>query len=79
MLIKFWVKLGVILHQNIILTKIKATMKKFILSLCFAAFLGGGLVSCTDEAAEVTPSHKGIVSPVSDTDDPLTKGKRPKP
>ena len=32
-------------------------MKRFFLSLCFVAFLGAGLVSCSDEAAEFTPSH----------------------
>ena len=31
-------------------------MKRFILSICFIAFLSAGLVSCNDEAAEVTPN-----------------------
>jgi hypothetical protein len=30
-------------------------MKRFFLSLCFVTFLSAGLVSCADEAAEVTP------------------------
>lgn len=30
-------------------------MKRFFLSVCFATFLGAGLVSCNDEAAEITP------------------------
>lgn len=30
-------------------------MKRFFLSLCFVAFLSAGLVSCNDEAAEITP------------------------
>lgn len=30
-------------------------MKRFLLSLCFVAFLSAGLVACNDEAAEVTP------------------------
>lgn len=33
-------------------------MKKIFLSLCFAAFLSAGLVSCSDEAAEVAPSFE---------------------
>ena len=32
-------------------------MKKIFLSLCFAAFLGAGLTSCADEAAEITPNN----------------------
>lgn len=33
-------------------------MKKIFLSLCFVAFLSAGLVSCTDEAAEITPQNE---------------------
>lgn len=46
-------------------------MKKILLSLCFAAFLSAGLVSCTDEAAEVTPSfnEQSINSQMYLTDD----------
>ena len=55
-------------------------MKKFILSLCLAAFLGGGLVSCTDDAAEIVPKHKSILTPQADGgDDPTSKGSDPKP
>jgi hypothetical protein len=33
-------------------------MKRFFLSLCFAAFLTSGLVSCADEAADITPDSQ---------------------
>lgn len=36
-------------------TKSNKIMKRFLFSFCFVAFLSGGLVSCADEAAEVTP------------------------
>lgn len=35
-------------------------MKRFFLSLCFVAFLGAGLVSCSDEAAEFAPSQADV-------------------
>ena len=31
-------------------------MKRFITTLCFVAFLSAGLVSCADNAEEVTPN-----------------------
>jgi hypothetical protein len=33
-------------------------MKRFFLSLCFVTFLSAGLVSCADEAAEITPQNE---------------------
>lgn len=33
-------------------------MKRFFLSLCFVAFLSASLVSCTDEAADITPQNE---------------------
>ena len=55
-------------------------MKRFFLSLCFASFLGAGLVSCTDEAAEITPdrSIQHEKQMLSDGDKPTaTPTKRP--
>ena len=43
-------------------------MKRFFLSVCFAAFLSAGLVSCADEAAEITPQNE-LVSPEYATTD----------
>ena len=54
-------------------------MKKLVLSLCFAAFLSAGLVSCTDEAAEITPQNEINEAPYA-TDDTTSGGdklKRP--
>lgn len=55
-------------------------MKKILFSLCFAAFLGAGLVSCTDEAAEIVPvnSMDSSAQYATDGDEPWTEGpKRP--
>ena len=57
-------------------------MKRFILSLCFVAFAGAGLVSCNDEAAEITPSipNAELSAPVllhSDNPGELGGSKRP--
>lgn len=54
-------------------------MKKFFLSLCFVAFLSAGLVSCTDEAAEITPQNEMKEAPAStdgstDSDKPRKPG-----
>ena len=49
-------------------------MKKFALSLCFVAFLSAGLVSCADEAADVTPQTE-VVSPQYQT---IEDGSKPK-
>jgi hypothetical protein len=48
-------------------------MKRFFFSLCFATLLGAGLVSCADEAAEITPisQEKNLNSDEYGTD---TKG-----
>ena len=48
-------------------------MKRFFLSLCFVTFLSAGLVSCTDEAAEITPRTE-IESVQYATDDKTTGG-----
>lgn len=45
-------------------------MKKIFLSLCFAAFLSAGLVSCDDQAAEVTPNNPDATATTTSTDDP---------
>lgn len=45
-------------------------MKKIFLSLCFAAFLSAGLVSCDDQAAEVTPINPDATATQASTDDP---------
>ncbi len=44
------------------------------MSLCFAAFLCAGLVSCSDEAAEITPEFSGVAAPKSEVNDPASKG-----
>ena len=49
-------------------------MKKFLFSLCFAAFLSAGLVSCADEATEVTPEYPGLANPYAESNDPAYKG-----
>lgn len=55
-------------------------MKRILLSLCFVAFAGAGLVSCADEAAEITPDHvKELNEPQFATDDETTKVKTEKP
>lgn len=51
-------------------------MKKLVLSLCFAAFLSAGLVSCTDEAAEITPQNEINEVPYA-TDDKTSGGDAP--
>lgn len=51
-------------------------MKRFFLSLCFAAFLSAGLVSCTDEAAEITP-QQDLNAPQYATDNAGTQTKEP--
>ena len=44
-------------------------MKKFFLSLCFATFFASALVSCTDEAADITPdSQLNVPEMVNATD-----------
>ena len=50
-------------------------MKRFILTLSFAAFLSAGLVSCNDDAAEVKPrSHEmSQTSTGGDNPGPITK------
>ena len=53
-------------------------MKKLVLSLCFAAFLSAGLVSCTDEAAEITPQNEIDSTPYA-TDDTTSGGTVKKP
>lgn len=65
-------------NQN--LTKInKIIMKRILLSLCFVAFAGAGLVSCADEAAEITPQEINGPQFEVATDDPTTKVKTEKP
>lgn len=55
-------------------------MKRILLSLCFVAFAGAGLVSCADEAAEITPQQvKEINDPQFATDNPTTKVKTERP
>jgi hypothetical protein len=46
-------------------------MKRIFFSLCFATLLGAGLVSCADEAAEITPisQEKNLNSDEYGTDD----------
>lgn len=48
-------------------------MKKIFLSLCFAAFLSAGLVSCDDQAAEVTPMELDSQSNNPSTEDPAKR------
>ena len=48
-------------------------MKRFFLSLCFVTFLSAGLVSCTDEAAEITPQNDLKEAPYA-TDGTKTTG-----
>ncbi len=47
-------------------------MKRFILTLTFTAFLSAGLVSCNDDAAEVTPNQTEL-NTLSTGDDPAAK------
>lgn len=55
-------------------------MKRILLSLCFVAFAGAGLVSCADEAAEITPQHtQELNDPQFASDNPTTKVKTEKP
>lgn len=49
-------------------------MKRFFLSLCFVTFLGAGLVSCTDEAAEITPQNEMNEAPYSTDGTKTTNG-----
>ena len=35
-------------------------MKRFLFSLCFVAFLSAGLVSCNDQADDVTPMQPNV-------------------
>lgn len=44
-------------------------MKRFILSICFVAFLSAGLVSCNDQAAEVTPNYPDVSNQYGNTGD----------
>ena len=47
-------------------------MKRFITTLCFIAFLSAGLVSCADNAEEVTPNQVEL-NAVSTNQDPSAK------
>jgi hypothetical protein len=57
-------------------------MKRFFFSFCFVALLSGSLISCTDEAAEITPvSQDGSLDfGPNETEDKggTTDGTRPK-
>ena len=49
-------------------------MKRFFLSLCFVAFLSAGLVSCNDDAAEITPNNIDVSAESYMTDDKTDRG-----
>lgn len=51
-------------------------MKKLFLSVCFVTFFGAGFVSCTDEAAEITPNNNNAPQYAvdHDGDKPRTEG-----
>lgn len=53
-------------------------MKRFTLTLCFVAFLSAGLVSCSDDAADVTPQRE-ISSPEYTVDEPGSAKNNDKP
>ena len=48
-------------------------MKRFTFTLCFVAFLSAGLVSCADEAADVTPQTEISSPEYSSIEDGSTK------
>ncbi len=51
-------------------------MKRFFLSICFVTFLSAGLVSCADDASEVTPNSLEMQSVSKTTgDDPAPRAK----
>ena len=54
-------------------------MKKILLPLCFAAFLSAGLVSCSDEAAEIIPQNEIENQQFGMTDDETTKERTSRP
>lgn len=53
-------------------------MKRLFLTLAFTAFLASGLVSCTDDAAEVSPGFDPVEA-VATTDDKPDPGNNTRP